>query len=222
MVLLGTGAADGWPNAFCRCDSCTGAREVGVHRAPTSVLLDGRILLDLGPQIEGSAARAGVDLADLAAGFVTHAHEDHCAPAALLHRTWVTDAPLLLHGPPAVIAACAPWLDPAGSPITLVEVGAMDTEWATAGMQFSTPIPAYDELRKRLFGTAVVPWPSEPGATGGGSSPEAIAEEVLAHVAAQEGPLRLVLGEGAADQIRVVLDQRHQDYACQPGFQVEG
>ncbi|WP_206079719.1 SDR family NAD(P)-dependent oxidoreductase [Propioniciclava coleopterorum] len=105
---------------------------------------------------------------------------------------------------------------------TLVEIGAMDTEWATSGMQFSSPLPAYDELRRQLFGTSLVPWPSEPGATGGGSSPAVIAEGILAHVNAEEGPLRLVLGEGAADQIRMVLDQRHRDYARQPGFRVEG
>ncbi|AQP48361.1 short-chain dehydrogenase/reductase [Tessaracoccus aquimaris] len=104
---------------------------------------------------------------------------------------------------------------------TLVEIGAMDTQWATSGMQFSAPLPGYDELRQRLFGTSVVPWPSEPGATGGGSTPEAIAEAILAHVNAEEGPLRLVLGEGAADQIRMVLDQRQRDYALQPGFQAE-
>lgn len=108
-----------------------------------------------------------------------------------------------------------------GVRVTLVEIGAMDTQWATSGMQFSAPIPAYNVLRERLFGTAVVPWPSEPGATGGGSSPEAIAEGILAHVTAPEGPLRLVLGEGSADQIRLVLNQRRQDYARQPGFQVE-
>ena len=104
---------------------------------------------------------------------------------------------------------------------TLVEIGAMDTQWATSGMQFSAPLAGYDELRQRLFGTSVVPWPSEPGATGGGSSPEAIAEAILAHVNAEEGPLRLVLGEGAADQIRMVLDQRERDYAGQPGFHAE-
>lgn len=106
-----------------------------------------------------------------------------------------------------------------GVRVTLVEVGSMDTCWATTGMQFSTPIPAYDELREQLFGTAVVPWPNEPGATGGGSSPEVIAEGIFNHVVAQEGPLRLVLGEDSVDQIRMVLDQRQQDYRRQPGFQ---
>lgn len=112
-------------------------------------------------------------------------------------------------------------VDSMGVRVTLVEVASMDTQWATSGMQFSAPNPAYDELRDRLFGTSIVPWPSEPGATGGGSSPEEIADGILAHVAAEEGPLRLVLGEGAADQIRMVLDQRQQDYARQPGFQSE-
>jgi len=106
----------------------------------------------------------------------------------------------------------------AGVRATLVEIGAMDTQWATSGMQFSARLPGYDELRQRLFGTVSVPWPREPGATGGGSSPDVIAEGILAHVNAEEGPLRLVLGEGAADQIRMVLDQRQQDYAGQPGF----
>ena len=104
---------------------------------------------------------------------------------------------------------------------TLVGSGAMGTRWATSGMQFSTPRPAYDELRQQVFGTSVVPWPSEPGAPGGGSSPELISEGILDHVTPDDGPLRLVLGEGAADQIRMVLDQRRQDYARQPGFQAE-
>lgn len=108
-----------------------------------------------------------------------------------------------------------------GVRVTLVEIGSMDTQWATSGMQFSTPDAAYDDLREQIFGTSAIPWPSEPGATGGGSSPEDIASGILAHVAAEEGPLRLVLGDGAADQILMVLDRRRQDYASQPGFQGE-
>ncbi|MEV5003365.1 SDR family NAD(P)-dependent oxidoreductase [Nocardioides sp. LML1-1-1.1] len=106
-----------------------------------------------------------------------------------------------------------------GIRVTLVEVGAMDTRWATSGMRFSAPQPAYDELRAELFGTTTVPWPNEPGATGGGTSPDAVADGILAHVAAEDGPLRLVLGEDAAGQIRTALERRQQDYAAQPGFQ---
>ena len=95
----------------------------------------------------------------------------------------------------------------------------MDTHWATSGMRFSAPNTAYDDLREQLFGTTTVPWPSEPGATGGGTAPDDIADGIIAHVAAESGPLRLVLGDGAADQIGAVLERRRQDYASQPGFQ---
>lgn len=115
--------------------------------------------------------------------------------------------------------ALASEVQPMGIRVTLVEIGAMDTQWATSGMQFSAPNAAYDELREQLFGTPTIPWPSEPGATGGGTSPDDVADGILAHIAADDGPLRLVLGDNAADQIRMVLDRRQQDYATQPGFQ---
>lgn len=115
----------------------------------------------------------------------------------------------------ALAAEVAPW----GIGVTIAEIGAMDTAWATAGMAFSAPRPEYDELRAQTLGTAEVPWPSEPGATGGGSSPEAIAEGIVAHLARQDGrPLRLVLGDDAPGQIEAALEQRRQDYARQSGF----
>ncbi|HJG79684.1 MAG TPA: SDR family NAD(P)-dependent oxidoreductase [Brevibacterium senegalense] len=115
--------------------------------------------------------------------------------------------------------ALAGEVSPLGIRTTLVEIGAMDTHWATSGMRFSAPNTAYDDLREQLFGTTTVPWPSEPGATGGGTAPDDIADGIIAHVAAESGPLRLVLGDGAADQIGAVLERRRQDYASQPGFQ---
>ncbi|MGO1320561.1 MAG: SDR family NAD(P)-dependent oxidoreductase [Galactobacter sp.] len=105
-----------------------------------------------------------------------------------------------------------------GIRVTLAEIGAMDTRWATSGMRFSKPHSDYDELREQVLGTATVPWPSEPGATGGGTDPDAIAHSILTHVAADSGPLRLVLGDGSADQITTVLERRRQDYSTQPGF----
>lgn len=115
----------------------------------------------------------------------------------------------------ALAAEVAPW----GIGVTIAEIGAMDTAWATAGMAFSAPRPEYDELRAQTLGTAEVPWPSEPGATGGGSSPEAIAEGIVVHLARQDGrPLRLVLGDDAPGQIEAALEMRRQDYARQSGF----
>ncbi len=105
--LLGTGASDGWPDPWCRCASCTAAREQGVLRGQTGVLVDDRVLLDLGPELPRAALRQGTTLADVEMVLVTHAHEDHCAPAALMWRSWQpSPAPLLLAGPPAVVRSC--------------------------------------------------------------------------------------------------------------------
>lgn len=117
--------------------------------------------------------------------------------------------------------ALASEVRPLGIRVTLAEISAMDTKWATSGMRFSEASSDYDELREQVFGTAIVPWPSEPGTTGGGTSPEEIAHGIITHLAAETGPLRLVLGEGAADQITAVAELRRQDYATQPGFQRE-
>jgi NAD(P)-dependent dehydrogenase (short-subunit alcohol dehydrogenase family) len=100
---------------------------------------------------------------------------------------------------------------------TIVESGAIDTEWATGSMRFATPAPVYDDLRTRLFGTSDVPWP--PGGTGGGTSPDAIAGAILAHVAdASDRRLRLLVGEDAPAQVRAALEKRIEDYRLDPGW----
>ncbi|MDJ0363322.1 SDR family NAD(P)-dependent oxidoreductase [Rhodococcus sp. H29-C3] len=118
--------------------------------------------------------------------------------------------------------ALAAEVAPMGIRVTLAQIGAMDTQWATAGMQFSRPRTEYDEIRSNALGTSDVPWPSEPGATGGGTSPEIIAEALAHHLAQSDSrPLRLVIGDDAAAQITAVLDLRQQEYATQPGFQTQ-
>lgn len=112
LRVLGTGAADGWPQAFCRCASCAAERAAGRVRSQTAALLDGRLLLDCGPTTPEAAVRAGVDLADLRVVLLTHQHSDHLSPAALLHRSWITTAPLEVVGPPDAIEAARAWLAP--------------------------------------------------------------------------------------------------------------
>jgi adenosylcobinamide kinase/adenosylcobinamide-phosphate guanylyltransferase len=125
VVLLGTGAADGWPNAFCACDSCAEARRSGVLRSPTTALVDDVLLLECGSEAGSAAARQGRSLAGVRHVLVTHAHSDHLAPELLLHRSWVTDAPLDVVGPSAVIEACRPWVAP-DAPVRWVPVEAGD------------------------------------------------------------------------------------------------
>ena len=122
--LLGTGASNGWPDPWCTCASCAAATAQGVLRGQTGALVDDRLLLDMGPELPRAALRQGTSLAGVEAVLVTHVHEDHCAPAALMWRGWQPGpAPLQLVGPPAVLAACAPRADPA---VTLVPVAAGD------------------------------------------------------------------------------------------------
>lgn len=109
VTLLGTGAADGWPNPWCTCASCTDARHRGEQRRQTSALVDGVLLLDLSP----APPPVDVALADVATVLVTHAHPDHCAPFALLWRQWVRRGqPLTVAGPAGALDECRPWVGP--------------------------------------------------------------------------------------------------------------
>jgi phosphoribosyl 1,2-cyclic phosphodiesterase len=118
VTLLGTGAADGWPNPWCSCASCGDARCRGEQRRPTSALVDGVLLLDLPPGVPPD----GVTLAGVGTVLVTHDHPDHCSPFTLLWRRWAhVDEPLTVVGPAPVLESCRPWLAP-DDPVTLREI----------------------------------------------------------------------------------------------------
>ena len=119
VQLLGTGSADGWPNAFCDCASCRSATTL---RSPTSALVDGRLLLDCGPETPRAALRHADGLRSVTHVLVTHDHPDHSAPMALLSRTWSGRVePLTVAGPASVIAAWSQWVGP-DSPVVFAPV----------------------------------------------------------------------------------------------------
>jgi adenosylcobinamide kinase/adenosylcobinamide-phosphate guanylyltransferase len=122
--LLGTGSADGWPNAFCSCAACASALARGQLRAPTSALVDGRLLLDCGPETPRSALRCGETLAGVTHLLVTHDHPDHSAPMALLSRRWAgRTEPLTVVGPASVVTAWRRWAGPGDADFVTVSPG---------------------------------------------------------------------------------------------------
>ena len=118
-------------------------RERGELRTPTSVLVDGRLWIDPGPEAARQALRSGVDLADVDTVLISHAHSDHLDPAFLLHRSWVSDRPLIVFGPAPAIARCRDWLAPDQTAVRLVEVTAGDR--LEAGPYRVTVVPAAHE-----------------------------------------------------------------------------
>lgn len=149
VLLLGTGAADGIPNPFCRCATCAEARDRAKLRTPTSVLVDERLLIDPGPEAPRQVSRLGRDLVGLEAVLAGHAHDDHLDPALLLHRSWVSSAPLRFVGPAPVIERSRQWLEPDQSAVRFQVVTAGD-EVELAGYRV-TPLAANHEA----FGEAL-------------------------------------------------------------------
>lgn len=135
VVLLGTGSADGLPNPWCGCATCEDQRPRG-RRSPTSALVDGRLLLDSGPEAPGQAARLGHSLAGVQLVAIGHAHHDHCDPAFLLYRSWASSQRLTVVGPAPVIEQVRPWVADSGIDVDLRQVTAGEVV-ATAGYRLT-------------------------------------------------------------------------------------
>jgi phosphoribosyl 1,2-cyclic phosphate phosphodiesterase len=89
LTFLGTSAANAYPEAFCRCRNCQGARvEAGPSlRKRSSVLVDDDLLIDLGPDIMAAAQMHQVDLTGVQYCLQTHPHADHLDLSHLLSRS---------------------------------------------------------------------------------------------------------------------------------------
>ena len=176
LTLLGTGAADGWPNPWCACLSCEDARQRDQLRRPTSALVDGGLLLDLAP----GTPPPGTRLDGVHTVLVTHHHPDHCSPFSLLWRHWARRAePLTLVGPAPVLAEGLPWLAP-GDPVRLVEVSPGDVldldgyRVRALAAQHEVPTVLYDvtgpDGARLLYATDTGPIPEPTVAAVGGAA----------------------------------------------------
>jgi phosphoribosyl 1,2-cyclic phosphate phosphodiesterase len=88
-MFLGTAASEGFPDAFCDCQNCTRARELGGKslRLRSSALVDDVLLIDLGPDLMAQALIHGISLARIEHCIQTHEHADHLDHTNFLHRS---------------------------------------------------------------------------------------------------------------------------------------
>ena len=79
LQFLGTGAAEGAPALFCRCDVCNELRKRGEREYHTRAqfIIDERLGIDFPPDAYYHALRFGLDYSKLEYLLVTHSHMDH-------------------------------------------------------------------------------------------------------------------------------------------------
>lgn len=79
IKFLGTAAAEGTPAFFCDCEVCRLSRERGGKniRTRTQALIDGKLLIDFGPDTYYHLIRDKINLTDVENCLITHVHEDH-------------------------------------------------------------------------------------------------------------------------------------------------
>ena len=85
VLLLGSGAAEGWPAPFCECDACERARLLGGInvRARSGALDDDDLKIDFSPDTVAQLQRQRRSIRGLRMIVFTHEHSDHLAPAEL-------------------------------------------------------------------------------------------------------------------------------------------
>src|SRR5262245_58844313 len=83
LVFLGTAASEGYPDAFCLCENCEGARRLGGPslRKRSAALIDDILLIDFGPDLLAASLMHGIPLAGVRLCLQTHEHEDHLDPS---------------------------------------------------------------------------------------------------------------------------------------------
>ncbi len=140
---LGTAAAEGWPALFCQCEACREAQRRGGRdiRSRHGGLIDGRLLIDLNPDLLYQKQRFQLDLGAVEDIIITHFHSDHLTPATLglmfpvmAHRG--DRPPLRIHGSARVLSM----LDEHGGRVQLAET--RDGKSFEAGGCRVTPLPA--------------------------------------------------------------------------------
>src|SRR5579859_3713073 len=100
ITFLGTGGANAFPEAFCKCQNCRKARILGGPslRRRSAALINDDLLIDLGPDIMTASHALRCPLDEVRYCLQTHPHADHLDLSHLLSRSpdyGVVGAPLL-------------------------------------------------------------------------------------------------------------------------------
>lgn len=94
MLFLGTGASEGIPCAFCKCEYCANARKLkGKNiRTRSSFMIDEHSMIDFSPDIFKQCIDNDITLSQLKNIFFTHTHDDHLDFSELITVTSATPA----------------------------------------------------------------------------------------------------------------------------------
>lgn len=79
LTFMGTGASEGVPGIFCRCEDCKKARQLGGRelRSRSQLLINQDLLVDMGPETYLKSVMYGIELSRVKYLFITHSHCDH-------------------------------------------------------------------------------------------------------------------------------------------------
>ena len=89
LRFLGTSAANAYPQAFCKCENCQRARELGGPnlRKRSAALVNDDLLIDFGPDIMTASQIHNIALTEVRYCLQTHFHTDHLDLSHLLSRS---------------------------------------------------------------------------------------------------------------------------------------
>ncbi|RLC74859.1 MAG: hypothetical protein DRJ03_19685 [Chloroflexi bacterium] len=159
VTFLGTGAANAYPEAFCRCENCERARSLGGPslRKRSAALINDDLLIDIGPDVMTASFMHGRPLTRVRYCLQTHAHADHLDTSHFLSRSpgyGVIGAPRLhFYASPGTLRLAAQLLERDCAPASLfdpqvgerlnLEIHQIEAlQSFTAGPYHMTPFPA--------------------------------------------------------------------------------
>ncbi len=99
LLYMGTGAAEGVPSMFCKCDNCKRARLLGGRniRSRSQALLNDELLIDFPADTYWHFTKYNFDCEKICGCLITHSHRDHLYPGEVEmakpslsheHRIW--------------------------------------------------------------------------------------------------------------------------------------